>query len=85
MASKIANGRYSDLNADDACAIICAILTGYIVYGLLLAIYRLYLHPLADFPGPKICAVTEWYEFYCYIIKGGQWGNEVRIMHEKYG
>ncbi|KAI1305537.1 cytochrome P450 [Xylaria venustula] len=57
----------------------------YAIYGLLLAVYRLYFHPLAGFPGYKICAVSEWYEFYCYIIRGGQWGNEVRKMHEKYG
>ncbi|KAK8080610.1 hypothetical protein PG997_008428 [Apiospora hydei] len=62
-----------------------ALLAGYLVYGLLLALYRLYLHPLAHFPGPKICAVTEWYEFYCYIVKGGQWGNQVQKMHERYG
>ncbi|KAK8052037.1 hypothetical protein PG993_003422 [Apiospora rasikravindrae] len=62
-----------------------ALLGGYLVYGLILAFYRLYLHPLAHFPGPRICAVTEWYEFYCYIVKGGQWGNQVQKMHERYG
>ncbi|KAK7956146.1 cytochrome P450 family protein [Apiospora aurea] len=62
-----------------------ALLACYLVYGLLLALYRLYLHPLAHFPGPKSCAVTEWYEFYCYIVKGGQWGNRVQKMHERYG
>lgn len=85
ISNKVAKGRYSDLDADDVWALIGVFMAGCIVYGQLLAIYRLYLHPLAGFPGPKICAVTEWYEFYCYIIKGGQWGNEVRRMHDKYG
>ncbi|OTA98482.1 hypothetical protein M426DRAFT_258664 [Hypoxylon sp. CI-4A] len=83
--SKIAGGRYDNFNFEGAAKITGALLAGYIVYILLLVTYRLYLHPLAGFPGPKICAVTEWYEFYCYIVKEGQWGNEVREMHDKYG
>lgn len=69
----------------NAWVVVGALLMSYCVYGLLLALYRLTLHPLARFPGPRICAITEWYEFYCYIIKQGEWGNEVRKMHEKYG
>ncbi|OTA61601.1 cytochrome P450 [Hypoxylon sp. EC38] len=85
IINKITEGRYSGLNMGDATTMMEALLAGCIVYGLLLVIYRLYFHPLASFPGPRICAVTEWYEFYCYIVKEGQWGNEVRKMHEKYG
>lgn len=85
IVSKIAGGSYGNLNIGDTPVTMGALLFGYIVYVLLLVIYRLYLHPLAGFPGPRICAVTEWYEFYCYIVKDGQWGNEVRKMHEKYG
>ncbi|RYP76853.1 hypothetical protein DL769_003539 [Monosporascus sp. CRB-8-3] len=55
------------------------------VYGAFLVIYRLYLSPIAKFPGPKLAAATDWYEFYYHIVKDGKFGKEVQRMHEKYG
>lgn len=54
-------------------------------YLLSLAIYRLYFHPLAKFPGPRIAALTVWYEFYFDGIKQGRYTFEIKRMHEKYG
>ncbi|KAJ3552166.1 hypothetical protein NPX13_g11177 [Xylaria arbuscula] len=50
-----------------------------------LAIYRLYLHPLSQFPGPKLAAVTRWYEGYYDVIQDGQYTFKIRDMHKKYG
>jgi hypothetical protein len=59
-----------------------AAVTLYTVYG---AIYRLYLSPVAKFPGPKLAALTFWYEFYFDIVKHGSYVYEIKRMHEKYG
>ncbi|EDN92795.1 hypothetical protein SS1G_08659 [Sclerotinia sclerotiorum 1980 UF-70] len=54
----------------------------WIIYG---ATYRLYLSPIAKFPGPKLAALTLWYEFYFNVIRDGQWLWEIKRMHEEYG
>lgn len=49
------------------------------------AVYRLYLSPLASFPGPKLAAVTLWYEFYYDVVQQGRYIWRIKEMHEKYG
>ena len=49
------------------------------------ALYRLYLSPIAGFPGPKLAAITYWYEAYYDIIGKGRYIFEIEKMHRKYG
>lgn len=49
------------------------------------AIYRLYLCPIASFPGPKLAALTGWYESYYDVILTGSYLFKIEKMHDKYG
>ena len=48
-------------------------------------LYRLYAHPLAGFPGPKLAAATFLYEFYYDVVQSGMYIWEIERMHEQYG
>lgn len=50
-----------------------------------LAFYRIYFHPLAKFPGPKLAAISRYYENYYDAWKQGRYIFEIEEMHRKYG
>lgn len=58
---------------------------GSCLYFVGLAVYRLYLHPLAHFPGPKLAALSRWYEFYYEVPCKGQFTFHIQDLHRKYG
>ena len=62
-----------------------SIVTTIILYYLTVALYRLYLHPLARFPGPKLAAVTRWYEGYYDLYQSGQYTFKIAELHKQYG
>ncbi|KAK7973454.1 hypothetical protein PG988_007588 [Apiospora saccharicola] len=55
------------------------------LYVLTLVFYRLYLHPLAGFPGPRLAAVTRYFEAYYDVVCNGQYTFKIAEMHKKYG
>jgi hypothetical protein len=57
-----------------------------ISYGLVLAVYRLTIPPLAKFHGPKLSAATGWYKFCLEIFRGPRqtFAFEIERMHERY-
>ena len=56
-----------------------------ILWAILLVVYRLYVSPLAKFPGKKLAVSTMWYEFYYQAVKGGQYPWVIQKMHEEHG
>jgi hypothetical protein len=56
--------------------------TSYLIW---LTLFRLYLSPIARFPGPKLAALTRWYEFYYEIVLQGQFTFHIQELHRKYG
>lgn len=61
------------------------ILMASVTYILFLVLSRLVFHPLASFPGPKLAALTEWYEFYFSAIQDGQYPFHLEKLHDLYG
>ena len=60
-------------------------LLSFSVYCIFLAVYRLFFSPLATFPGPKLAALTLWYEFYYDVVKRGRYTWKIAELHERYG
>ncbi|KAF3033879.1 hypothetical protein E8E12_002177 [Didymella heteroderae] len=65
--------------------LILVALSSLVLYLVCNAIYQLYFSPLSKFPGPKLAAVTLWYEIYYDVFRWGKYYLEIRKMHQKYG
>lgn len=59
--------------------------TAFFLYILSLAIYRLYLSPIANFPGPRLAALSRWYEFVYEVVLRGQFTFHITELHKRYG
>ncbi|KAG5982001.1 hypothetical protein E4U55_002435 [Claviceps digitariae] len=57
----------------------------WLLYAIAIAVQRLYLSPIAHIPGPRLAALTQYYEFYYDIVLGGKYTFKILEMHKKYG
>ena len=62
-----------------------SLVTLFSLFQIIRGIYRITMHPLAKFPGPKLTAMTRWYEAYYEIVAGGEFGNLIGEWHKRYG
>ena len=81
-ASSGALGQLKDVSK---VTVFAAIFTLFTLYLAGLAVYRLYLSPIAKFPGPKLAALSRWYEFYYDVVLRGQFSNHITELHKIYG
>jgi hypothetical protein len=68
-----------------AFSVLFTIFSALLAYTSFLVYLRLFLSPIAHFPGPRFAAVTFWYEFYYDIVCGGKYIWKIKSLHEKYG
>ncbi|KAJ5650559.1 cytochrome P450 [Penicillium longicatenatum] len=68
---------------------VCSYLYGVILitltYFVCLISYRIFLSPLAKFPGPTLAAASGWYEAYFQLVKQGRFTWQIEYLHQKYG
>ncbi|KAI8626899.1 cytochrome P450 [Xylariaceae sp. FL1651] len=62
--------------------ILLVIVIGYLKC---LVLWRCFLSPLAKIPGPKLAALTYWYECYYDIARPAQYAFKIKALHHKYG
>lgn len=56
-----------------------------VAYYATLVFYRLFLHPLTRFPGPRLAAISRWHEGYYDVILDGQYTAKIADLHKMYG
>jgi hypothetical protein len=65
--------------------VILFVVSAAFISQVILFFYRLTLHPLARFPGPKLAAATYWYEYYYDVSKKGRYLWKIKELHQQYG
>ncbi|KAJ4393437.1 hypothetical protein N0V93_002647 [Gnomoniopsis smithogilvyi] len=57
----------------------------FAAYLVWLVVYRLVLSPIAKYPGPKLAALSNWYEFYYEVFQQGHFTAHIQTLHDIYG
>ena len=67
--------------------IVLAIVALYTIFIVVEGIRRVWFHPLSRYPGPRLAALTLWWQCYydVFLNGGGQLLAHLEPLHEKYG
>jgi hypothetical protein len=65
--------------------VVAGLFVTWLAYFVARGTYRLYFSPLAKFPGPKLAALTKWYEFYYEVVEKGHYTFKIEELHKIYG
>jgi len=67
--------------------IVLAIVAVYTISIVVQGIRRVWFHPLSKYPGPRLAALTLWWQCYydVFLNGGGQLLAQLKPLHEKYG
>jgi hypothetical protein len=65
--------------------VVAGLFVAWLTYLVVLTTYRLYFSPLAKFPGPKLAAISKWYEFYYEVLLKGRFTFKIQELHKIYG
>lgn len=80
LGSSVGLDGYASLNKVVACAGI--LIPSYIAY---IVVYRLFFHPLAQIPGPRLAGLTFLYQTYFSFKDGSRFYQQVGLLHKQYG
>lgn len=65
--------------------ILLPLFAGWLLYLIFLAVYRLLFSHLAGVPGPRLAALTGWYEVYWDLVQSARFPWHLKTLHERYG
>ncbi|KAK7969286.1 cytochrome p450 domain-containing protein [Apiospora saccharicola] len=60
-------------------------LAGWVVYGLLTALYNIYFHPLRQFPGPLAARASNGWKLYMEVFRQESPAHLLQKLHQQYG
>jgi hypothetical protein len=61
------------------------LIVAWLAQFLIVGMFNLTNHPLADFSGPRLAAFSEWYKTYRELFCGESWVHVLEELHKKYG
>jgi len=56
-----------------------------VLYFVYLTVKRVWLSPIAGFPGPRLAAWTYWYEFWYDVVAEPEYTFKIGRLHQDYG